>query len=128
MKKIALSTALLGYLLQAGTVLAQGRDVVVNITPPGSAIVADLSTVIKNALVIVFSVAAFLVLIFLIIGAFQWIMSGGDKEAVGKARSRITHALIGLVILALAFVITSVVGQIIGVDFLQLKLPFLGSR
>ena len=70
MKKIALSTALLGYLLQAGTVLAQGRDVVVNITPPGSAIVADLSTVIKNALVIVFSVAAFLVLI--VYGAGMW--------------------------------------------------------
>lgn len=86
---------------------------------------SNLSNIINNVLKIIFMVAALLVLVFLIIGAFQWIVSGGDKEAVGKARQRITAALIGLAILVLAFVILGVVGTIVGIDFLNFSFPKL---
>lgn len=103
-----------------------GRGVNVNITPPGGFIDAPIDKIIGNTLIIVFSAATLLVLVFLIIGAFQWITSGGDKEAVGKARSRITAALIGLLILALAFVIIRVVGQVLGIpNILEFKFPSL---
>ncbi len=84
--------------------------------------------VISNALTIVFIAAALAVLIYLIIGAFRWITSGGDKEAIGKARGTIVNALIGLAILALAFFITVLFGQILNIDILNLpQLPTLNQ-
>jgi hypothetical protein len=50
----------------------------------------------------------------LIWGAFEWITSGGDKDAVGKARNRILNALIGLAVLAIAVALTSVGTQFLG--------------
>lgn len=124
MKKIAaLVTSVSGFFASATAVFAQ---VNIKITPPPGAIDpgTELSVIISNALRIVFAAALILVLIFLIIGAFQWITSGGDKEAVGKARSRITSALVGLAILALAFVIVQVVAQILGISsILNFSLP-----
>lgn len=125
MKKIALAgLALLGSLISGTKAFA---DVNINIQPPPGSIKGEIGPIINNALIIVFAVAALLVLVYLIIGAFQWIVSGGDKEAVGKARARITHALVGFLILALAFVIINVVGNISGIDFLNLRLPKLGQ-
>ena len=41
-------------------------------------------------------------------------ISGGDKEAVGKARGRIINALIGLAVLAVAFALAKVAAQFLG--------------
>lgn len=87
-----------------------------------------LATLITNALTIAFIAAAILVLFFLVIGAFRWITSGGDKEAVAGARKQIVAALVGLAILALAAVIIVVVGQILNIDIFNIKrLPSLDS-
>lgn len=87
----------------------------------------DLSTLITQAFTIVFSIAALLVLIMLIWGAINWILSAGDKEKVGNARNRIISALVGLAILALAFLIANVVGRIVGINVFDLNLPQLGT-
>lgn len=88
-----------------------------------------ISAVISNAIAIIFTIAAIAFIFMIVWGAFQWITSGGDKEALGKARGRLTNALIGIVILALAFVIIQTVGQIIGLNPLgTLNLPNIGSR
>lgn len=129
MKKIVAVLTSLGSLAVTTTALAATQDFTI-VAPPGKTIPASTSigTIINNALVIIFSVAALLVLVMLIIGAMQWILSGGDKEAVQKARERITAALIGLAILALAFLIVNVVGNIVGFgNILDIKLPNLGG-
>lgn len=76
------------------------------------------STILTSALTIVYIVAALLVLFFLILGAFRWITSGGDKDSIGKARGAIVNALIGLAILALAVVIVIVVGKVLNINIL----------
>ena len=81
----------------------------------GLATDADIGLIINNAIKIVIMIALILVLAMLIFGALQWILSGGDKEKVAGARNRITHALIGLAILGLAFVILTVVSGILGI-------------
>lgn len=96
--------------------------------PPQGGVPSDtsLNTLIANAITIIFTIAAVLVLVMLIWGAIQWILSAGDKDAVGNARKRITNALIGLAILALAFLIVRVVGAIVGLDILKgLDIPTL---
>lgn len=109
------------------TYMGTGTSFTIN-PPKGAVNVPNVGIVINNALIIVFAAAALLVLVFLIMGAFQWIMSGGEKEAVGNARKRITHALIGLAILVMAFVILQVMSQVLGISFLQFDLPYLGKQ
>ncbi len=46
-----------------------------------------------------FSIAALVALYYLLSGAFQWISSGGDKEAIESARGKIQSAVIGLVLI-----------------------------
>lgn len=125
MKKFApIATAAVTYLTLASTAFAQ-----INLTPgrpaqginPGT----DPRIIITNAITIVFVVAVLAVLVFLIWGAFKWITSGGDKEAIKGARGMIVNALIGLAVLALAFVIARVVGAVLGIDFANLTLPRL---
>ena len=51
-------------------------------------------------------VAAF---VFLLIGGIRWILAGGDEKAVAGARGTITAALIGLVIVLVAYAIIRLV-------------------
>lgn len=66
-------------------------------------------------------------LIQLIVGAFKWMTSGGDKNNVEAAKEHLTHAIISLAILVAAYVITGLVGVIFGLDILnpQVILPTL---
>jgi flagellar biosynthesis protein FlhB len=87
-------------------------------------------TIITNAITIAYIVAVLLVLFFIIKGAFMWITSNGDKEAVSHARKTITAALVGLTILALAFVILRVVGYILNINIIGnvINIPALDGR
>lgn len=84
---------------------------------------SSLGNFINNVIQLVFAVAAIIVLAMVILGAYEWIVSGGDKEAVGKARNRILNALIGLAVLAVAFALTRVVAQFTGIDIFNLSIP-----
>ena len=66
---------------------------------------SSMGRIINSALTIIFIMATIAALIWLIYGAFKWILSGGDKTAVEEARNHITAAIIGLVIVFLAYFI-----------------------
>lgn len=84
---------------------------------------STLGNFVTNVLVLAFGIAILVVLVMLIWGAFEWITSGGDKEAVGKARNRIINALIGLAVLAVAFALARVAAQFLGFDLLNIAIP-----
>ena len=70
--------------------------------------------VIRVAAGIVASLTGIAVVIVIIISGFTLITSGGNPEAVKKSRSRLFAALIGLVIVAMSWVIISyVIGQLV---------------
>ncbi len=73
-----------------------------------------ISTFLTNIVTIIYTIAGIIFVFMMILGAFQWITSGGDKEGIEKARKRITNAIIGLVLLAVTFLIVGVIGQITG--------------
>ena len=79
-----------------------------------------LSNFLTTVIVLIFGISGIIFLFMIVIGATQWIMSGGDKEAVAKARSRITHAIIGIVLLSLAFTIAKFVGDLTGFTFFKI--------
>lgn len=98
-------------------------DGTINLEPPAKIGFKSLSDFMQQALTLIFAVGAFLVLLMLIIGAYEWIASGGDKENVGKARGRIINALIGLIVLAVAFALVRLLGQFTGLDITKLTVP-----
>lgn len=117
MKKalFTLSQALLLLFTKTPLAFATQHELIINITPPGEVVPPGLSidkivTFIITALVVVGIIAA---LIFLIIGAIQWVASGGSKEKVEAARNHVVAAIVGLVIIILAFVIINVIFQVI---------------
>ena len=137
MKKISAVIASVSYFASSSLALAQapagegtktvGNINLNNIQTQGIVASTPIDTLLKNAFTIVFAVAALTVLVFLIYGAFKWITSGGEKEGTKAARTYITNALVGLAILALAFVILRVVGDLVGFDVLTgFVIPALG--
>jgi hypothetical protein len=63
-----------------------------------------------------FYLAIFLAIIFLLFSGIQMITSGGDAIKLAAARRRLIYAIVGLVIVLLAFWIVSIVFQVVGVD------------
>lgn len=66
---------------------------------------ATIGGVLSPALEIVFLIVSVLMFVWMVWGIFQYIFAGGNKEALGKAKSRITWAIVGFCIVLLAFTI-----------------------
>lgn len=75
----------------------------------------SLITGAVNALLIFAAIAAF---IYLVLGGIQWITSGGDKAGMEAARNKITHAIVGLIVVAAAYAIMILVSSFLGINFL----------
>ena len=55
-------------------------------------------------------------LLWILIGAYTWITAGGQPEKIEKARSHITNAITGLVILIGAVALTGLISALLGLD------------
>lgn len=71
-----------------------------------------LSQVVNNTVTLIYVIATLIFVFMILISALQWILSGGDKEAVSHARGRLTWAVIGIILLALAFIFIKIFGQL----------------
>ena len=62
-----------------------------------------ITTIINNVWGYLFPIAGLLALIFIIIGGYMWIVSGGDPGRVKQAQGTLTWAIFGLVIVLVIF-------------------------
>lgn len=101
-------------LLSASPVFAQIPTVAIQ--PPKSigAINTDVNTLIAFIINAIIVVGIVLSLIFLLWGGIRWITSGGDKAKVDTARGTIVAAIVGLIIVILAWVIINAVLGVLG--------------
>ena len=81
----------------------------------------SLADVISGFLDITFFIVGFLLLAWLSWGIFQYIVAGGKKEDLAKARARITYALVGFAIVVLAFAISKYAQEIFPSQTVQVK-------
>lgn len=130
MKKIsALGISALGYLSLAFPVFAQVTDV--KVCPGGGfGALCNLTSekfgpIVGVLIQIAFVLAVIIALAFLIYGGIRWITSGGDKTGVETARNTIVAALVGLVIVFLAFFILNIILGFFNLNLTDLKLPTL---
>ncbi|OGK63086.1 hypothetical protein A2334_00420 [Candidatus Roizmanbacteria bacterium RIFOXYB2_FULL_38_10] len=91
--------------------------------PPGSSFVGNdpvqgVGNLITFFIQISLFVGGIATLIYLLWGAFDWIMSEGQKEKLQKAQSKMMNAVIGLLMIVVAFTIFSfVMGTVLGGKF-----------
>lgn len=61
--------------------------------------------------------------LMLLVGAFEYITAGGDKDKTAGASKRITNALVGLFLLFAVFAILNLVKFVFGIDVLNFVIP-----
>ena len=74
----------------------------------------NLGGIIFELMRYVFPAAGIALLLYLIFGGYQVMLSGGDPKSVAAGRSKITNAIIGFVIVFAAYWIAIAVGEILG--------------
>lgn len=76
----------------------------------------DIRVTIANIIRIALGFLGILAVLLILYGGFTWMTAGGSDERVQRAKQIITSAVIGLVILILAFAIVSfIMGRLLGV-------------
>lgn len=81
--------------------------------------------IVGTLVTVAFVIAVVIALGFLVYGGIRWIISGGDKAGVETARNTIIAAIIGLVVVFLAYFILNIVLGFFGLQLGNLKLPTL---
>lgn len=84
-----------------------------------------LQLFLTNFISIALGAAGIIAFFMLLAGGISWVMSGGDKEALEKARKRITGALIGLAITFSIFAIVFVAETLFGISIRKFTIPVI---
>lgn len=102
----------LSLLLMPISVLAQVGTVQTGLS--GFANFANIYDFLRFIVRVLLSVAAIIAVIFLVIGGIRYVASAGNADAVEAAKSTILYAVIGLVIIILAWFIVLATTNLIG--------------
>lgn len=96
-----------------------------DIKQPDSIKITDIGKLISALVGSVLIIAALLAFLYLILGGIKWITSGGDKAGMEEARNKITHAIVGLIIVGAAWAIMTLVQNFLGVQIIggSINLP-----
>jgi len=82
----------------------------------GIATIANLGCVFQNLVGKVLGFVAIVFFVILIIGGFRFITSGGDPKAVDSAKKTISSAIIGLIVIMIAYLVVVLISKLTGVD------------
>ena len=95
--------------------LNQGLNSIYNIFPKGG-IAGSLtaSGLVINIIKIGLFLSGMIAVVFVIIGGFQYMTSGGNEENAEKGKKTLINAIIGIVIIVLSYVIINVIVNLVG--------------
>ncbi|NCN45611.1 MAG: hypothetical protein COU63_03690 [Candidatus Pacebacteria bacterium CG10_big_fil_rev_8_21_14_0_10_36_11] len=85
----------------------------------GAQALKNLELFISNIIGFMTALGGIFFVIYFVLGAFEWISSGGDKGKVEKARNRMMNGAIGLVLMVAAYGIIGLLGSFVGLDLLN---------
>ena len=89
-----------------------------NIKKPDTIQITDIGQLISALVGTVLIIAALLAFLYLILGGIKRITSGGDTAGMEEARNKITHAIVGLIIVGAAWSIMTLVQNFLGVQII----------
>ncbi|MBI2611601.1 hypothetical protein HYW54_02525 [Candidatus Gottesmanbacteria bacterium] len=89
----------------------------------GAASLKCLEAVFANILTSVTLLAGMALFVMLLWGGFRYLTSGGDPKAAEAARGTMTYALMGMVLIGVAFLIFKLIESFTGVSILTFTIP-----
>lgn len=84
----------------------------------------DLDSVFSQVISVALSAVGLTVLVMFIVGGYQFLSAGGDKDAAARARGTLTYAVIGLALAVSAWIIVSLLGSFLGINFSTFSVCF----
>lgn len=93
-----------------------------------------LGGLLSTGLQLFFFVVGIATLIYLLLGAFEWVTSSGEKEKLTKAQNKMQSAVVGLVLVVVVVVVFNVImGTVLGGKFgiqdgLKFQLPSIDTQ
>ncbi|HBC72416.1 MAG: hypothetical protein UX91_C0001G0120 [Candidatus Amesbacteria bacterium GW2011_GWB1_47_19] len=96
-------------------------------TPAPPARITGLETVFSRVLASLLTLVATASLIMLIIGGFQFLSAGANKESAARAQSTITYSVLGLMVSLSAWIILSLAGKFLGVNFTNFSICIISG-
>ena len=75
--------------------------------------IPDIGDIITFMIRLFFVLAGVAALLYLLMGAFSWITSGGNKENVEKARDKIQAAIVGIILIIIVVAILATFEKIV---------------
>jgi len=85
-----------------------------NAVPPAK--LSDLENIFGNVISILIGAGGVVLFVMIIIGGFLYLTAGGNPQQAESARKTITSAIIGIVILAMAYLIIQLIGNFTGTN------------
>lgn len=79
----------------------------------------NFESLISNILGVLTVLASLFFVIYFVVGAFEWVSSGGDKGKLEHARNRMTSGILGMVIIVASYSLLGLLSGLIGIDFLN---------
>lgn len=78
-----------------------------------------IGKIISDILPYIFTITGILILISLIMGGFQLMFAAGDPKKVQGAWGKITNAIIGFVIIFIAYWLTQLIGKVFNIQIIK---------
>lgn len=91
--------------------------------PTKPAAISDIVKILENIISLLAPAAGIAFFIMFLWGGFQFVTSGGDPKAAGAARSTLTYAVIGVILVVASWLILQLIKSFTGVDVTTVKIP-----
>lgn len=116
MKVLVLLLLVFSLLLQP-TFVSAGNTIEVPIRNAlvGQGVQFSLGRIVSASINVLIVLGTIVLLLYFTMGAYKWMMAGGDKAQVEEARNHFTNGLIGMAILASVIALYTLVDQFFGV-------------
>jgi hypothetical protein len=86
--------------------------------------ISDISApaVVATLINILLGGAGVISFIYLLLGGWNWIMAGGDKDSLDKARRKVSGSLVGLAIVFSSYALIYLMRTFFGVDLIRVNI------
>jgi hypothetical protein len=91
----------------------------------GVAQITCIVPLISNVIRVVVSLGAVGLFVMLLVGGFNFLFAAGDQKKLESARGTLTQAIVGIVIMTVAFLILRTIEIFTGVNVTTLQFPDL---
>lgn len=79
----------------------------------------NFESLISNIIGVLTVLASLFFVIYFVVGAFEWVSSGGDKGKLEHARNRMTYGILGMVVIVASYSLLGLLSGLVGIDFLN---------